>query len=80
MRKDGWIVCEITDNGIGRKKAAEMGKTFPEGSLSKAVHITRQRLTEFNQSPGTEAVSFIDHGTDGTRHRYHRHYPDQSPL
>jgi LytS/YehU family sensor histidine kinase len=58
--KDDWIICEITDNGIGRKKAAESYKTFPEGHLSKAVNITRQRLADFNQSPGTEPVSFID--------------------
>jgi sensor histidine kinase YesM len=58
--KESWIICEITDNGIGRKKAGESGKTFPEGSFSKAVNITTQRLADFNQSPGTEPVSFID--------------------
>ncbi len=58
--KDDWVFCEIADNGIGRKKAAESNKTFPEGNLSKAVNITRQRLVEFNQSTGTEPVSFID--------------------
>jgi ligand-binding sensor domain-containing protein len=58
--QNGWIICGITDNGIGRKKAAASYKTFPEGHLSKAVQITRQRLTDFNQSPGIEPVSFID--------------------
>jgi len=58
--RPGWIICQITDNGIGRKKAAESYETFPEGHLSKAVNIIRQRLTDFNQSPGTEPISFID--------------------
>jgi hypothetical protein len=58
--KPGWIICEITDNGIGRKKAAEFYETFPEGHLSKAIHIIRQRLADFNQSPNIEPISFID--------------------
>jgi len=58
--KEGWIICEITDNGIGRKKAGETGRPFPEGSLSKAVNITTQRLADFNQTPGTKPVSFVD--------------------
>jgi sugar lactone lactonase YvrE/anti-sigma regulatory factor (Ser/Thr protein kinase) len=58
--KENWIICEITDNGVGRKKAAESSKPFPEGSFSKAVTITTQRLADFNQSPATEPVSFID--------------------
>jgi sensor histidine kinase regulating citrate/malate metabolism len=57
---EGWIICEITDNGIGRKKAAESSKPFPEGSFSKAVTITTQRLGDFNQSHSVEPVSFID--------------------
>ncbi len=59
--KDGWIICEITDNGIGRKKAAEAGKPFPEGSFSKAVAITTRRLLDFNKANDIEPVSFIDH-------------------
>ena len=58
--KENWIICEITDNGIGRKKSAESSKPFPEGSFSKAINITSQRLSDFNQSPGIEPVSFID--------------------
>src|SRR5207249_3603055 len=58
--KQSWIICTITDNGVGRKKAAELYETFPEGHLSKAVSIIRKRLTDFNQSPNTEPISFID--------------------
>jgi hypothetical protein len=58
--KPGWIICEITDNGMGRKKAASLHEIFPEGHLSKAVDIIRQRLYDFNQPLDTEPVSFID--------------------
>ncbi|MES2773308.1 MAG: two-component regulator propeller domain-containing protein [Bacteroidota bacterium] len=60
MEQQEWLICEITDNGIGRKKAAESYKAFPEGHLSKAIKITRQKLADFNQSPGVDPVSFID--------------------
>lgn len=58
--ENNWIICEITDNGIGRKKAAEAAKTFPEGSFSRAVNITAQRLSDFNQSADPAPVRFID--------------------
>jgi ligand-binding sensor domain-containing protein len=59
--KSDWIICEICDNGIGRKKAIDSYDTFPEGHLSKAVNIIRKRLVDFNQSPGTDPITFIDH-------------------
>jgi ligand-binding sensor domain-containing protein len=63
--QEGWLICKITDNGIGRKKAAELYETFPEGHLSKAVNIIRDRLYDFNQSSANEPVSFIDLGENG---------------
>lgn len=59
-QNENWITCEITDNGIGRIKARELYKKFPEGNLSKATNITRQRLIDFNQSTATEPITFID--------------------
>ena len=61
LEQDEWIICEITDNGIGRTKATDAKKILPEGSLSKAVNITTQRLIDFNQEPGLDPVIFIDH-------------------
>ncbi|MEO6405067.1 MAG: two-component regulator propeller domain-containing protein [Ferruginibacter sp.] len=58
--KDNWIICQVTDNGIGRKKAGEVSGIFPEGNFSKAVNITRQRLIDYNKSPGIDPVSFTD--------------------
>ncbi len=55
-----WLICEITDNGIGRPMAAKSIKPFPEGSMSKAVHITRERLFGFNKFPEKDPVQFID--------------------
>jgi ligand-binding sensor domain-containing protein len=64
-RKRDLIICEITDNGIGRKKASELYESFPQGHLSKAVNIIRQRLIDFNQSTDIEPLSFIDLEKDG---------------
>ena len=59
-QESGWLVCEITDNGIGRKRAKELYETFPEGHLSKAVSIIRHRLVDFNQVPDTDPITIID--------------------
>ncbi|MEO7264917.1 MAG: hypothetical protein ABIW38_08395, partial [Ferruginibacter sp.] len=63
--KDNWIICQVTDNGIGRKKAGEVSGVFPEGNLSKAVNISRQRLIDYNQSPGIDPISFTDLENNG---------------
>lgn len=54
------IICTITDNGVGRRKAAEQYSQLPEGHLSKAVNITRQRLKDFNQFADKESIRFTD--------------------
>ena len=59
-----WIVCEITDNGVGRQRATEQYNIFPEGHLSKASSITLQRLINFNQSATVQPISFIDHANE----------------
>lgn len=55
-----FITCVITDNGIGRKMANEFSTLFPEGHLSKAINIIRHRLSDFNQTPGMDPISFVD--------------------
>ena len=55
-----YIVCELTDNGIGRKKAQEFYESFPEGHLSKAINIIRHRLSDFNQTTNVDPIRFID--------------------
>lgn len=58
--KDNFLVCSITDNGIGRKKAMEYYTHFPEGHLSKATAISINRLVEFNQGRLPEPVVITD--------------------
>jgi two-component system LytT family sensor kinase len=64
--EDHFIICEITDNGIGRKKAGESYQNFPEGHLAKALTITRQRIIDFNRSAFPEPIVFIDLEKDGS--------------
>lgn len=48
--EEQYIVCTITDNGIGRKKAAEIKRTMP-GSKHKSMgmKITEERLRILNE-------------------------------
>jgi len=55
-----YLVVRIIDNGIGRDLAAASYRSFPEGHLSKAVTIIRQRLTEFNRPLSDDPVVFMD--------------------
>lgn len=55
-----YLICEIADNGIGRKNAENYYESFPEGHLSKAITIIRHRLNDFNQTGIIDPVRFID--------------------
>jgi LytS/YehU family sensor histidine kinase len=59
-RNRNWFVCRIIDNGIGRKEASQSYESFPEGHLSKAVAIIRQRLSDFNKPYTDDPIQFID--------------------
>lgn len=59
-----WFLIEISDNGIGRARASENYGLFPEGHLSKALSICRQRLLSFNQPNKTDPIRYIDHFDD----------------
>ncbi len=57
-----FIVCTITDNGIGRKRAAEIKRTMP-GSKHKSLgmKITEERLRILNEiSQSKHSVNIID--------------------
>ncbi len=58
--KDQWLLCDITDNGIGRAKAMELKKRSPLIHLSKAIDITRKRLTDFNGAVNKSPIEFTD--------------------
>lgn len=53
------IVCEITDNGIGRQKSAEYNNSLKRHK-SKGLDITRERLTRLSGGQLEEPFSFID--------------------
>lgn len=44
-----YIVCEIRDNGVGRKKAAEYEAGIRKDHKSAAMEITRERLKQMNE-------------------------------
>jgi ligand-binding sensor domain-containing protein len=46
------IVCEIEDNGVGRKKAAEYEAGIRKDHKSAALDITRERLKQMNLPTG----------------------------
>lgn len=46
-----YIICEIEDNGVGRKKAAEYEAGIKKDHKSAALEITRERLEQMNE-PG----------------------------
>lgn len=55
-----WLICEITDNGIGRAKAQEWKTHSVVLHQSKAIDITRQRLIDFNEHDFVSPIEFLD--------------------
>jgi ligand-binding sensor domain-containing protein len=57
---EDWLICDITDNGIGRKKAGEFknGSTFIH--QSRGIEITRKRLIDFNEDELVTPIEFFD--------------------
>jgi hypothetical protein len=52
------LICEITDNGIGRKRAYEFKSKSVEIKKSMGIEITKKRLELLNGS--FEPSSFIE--------------------
>lgn len=57
---DQWLLCEITDNGIGRAKALELKEKSTVIHLSKGIEITRKRLIDFNGDTKVVPYEFTD--------------------
>jgi ligand-binding sensor domain-containing protein len=58
--KDDWLLCDITDNGIGREKAQELKNNSISIHQSKAIDITRKRLIDFNGVDSASPIEFFD--------------------
>ena len=51
------LVCEVTDNGIGRKKSREIYRSQKTGHKSKGTYITNERIAMLNQMQGRNLYS-----------------------
>ncbi len=57
---DTWLICDITDNGIGRKKAGEYKNSSTAIHQSRGIEITRKRLIDFNEDQLVTPIEFFD--------------------
>jgi len=55
-----WLICEITDNGIGRKKAGEWNSNSTSIHQSKGIDITQKRLIDYNENDSIIPIEFFD--------------------
>lgn len=59
--KENLLVCEITDNGIGRQAAAELKNKSAAEHKSSAISITEERLRRLGKESDKEAnIQIID--------------------
>jgi ligand-binding sensor domain-containing protein len=58
--QDGWLICDIVDNGIGREKAEEWKNNSTALHQSKGIDITRKRLIDFNEDDLVAPIAFFD--------------------
>ncbi len=56
----GGIQCIITDNGVGRKKAAELKSKAADKEKSYGMNITRDRLNMLNRESTVASIEIID--------------------
>jgi LytS/YehU family sensor histidine kinase len=59
------LTCVITDNGIGRVKAAEIKSKSVSKQKSMGLQITRDRLALLNENAGEQTFFHIEDITDG---------------
>ena len=53
------IICEITDNGVGRVKSAEFKNSLKQHK-SKGLEITKERLIRLSHGTIKEPIAFVD--------------------
>jgi hypothetical protein len=58
--KENILHCVITDNGVGREKAAEMKSKTAEKEKSMGLKITAERLALFNREKGVHTFYEIE--------------------
>jgi LytS/YehU family sensor histidine kinase len=55
-----WLICDITDNGIGREKAQQWKNHSIAIHQSRGIDITRKRLIDYNEDNLVIPVEFFD--------------------
>ena len=64
VERDGKVICQVEDNGVGRSAAPK--RAHPDGSASMGLQLTNERLQLLAyQFEGSGRVSFIDLELDG---------------
>ena len=58
--KENWIICEITDNGIGREKAAALASKSATRHKSMGLRITAHRIAMLQNSQTLESPVTIN--------------------
>jgi ligand-binding sensor domain-containing protein len=65
--KSSTLICEVTDDGIGRQKAAEVNAKYNVNHKSTAIHVTQKRLEQLQMISGQQAGFLIfDLNKDGS--------------
>lgn len=57
---DTWLICNVTDNGIGRRKVDELKNDSSTIHQSRGIDITRKRLIDFNEDESLIPIEFFD--------------------
>lgn len=62
LLQDGLIVCEVEDNGIGRKRAMEIKAEKASAHMSLGIQVTQNRIELLQKSAGNKGVQieYID--------------------
>jgi hypothetical protein len=64
--KNATLICEVTDDGIGRKKAAEIRTKYNINHKSTAINVTQKRLEQLGIATGQPAGFEIFDLTDAS--------------
>jgi hypothetical protein len=71
--EDGYLICILDDNGVGRKAAMQYKSISPINYQSKGLSLTADRISMFNQEHDRKITMYIDdledvfHNSLGTR-------------
>lgn len=71
--RNSTLICEVTDDGVGRQKAGEIKARYNNSHKSTAIHVTKKRLEQLGiasgQPAGFEIHDLADAGANalGTR-------------